>query len=83
MAAGLTGRGIEIRPHLVAPLFVRDAPLISAVAIGSEVQVELTTRDGRLVKPFPLGTLDLVAVVEAMLADRSLAHDNLPACFRW
>lgn len=78
----MTDGGIEMRAQLVAPfLQFNDAPMISAIAIGSEVDVEITTRDGRWVDRFPLGTFDVVAAVEAMLDERRLPHDNLPRLF--
>jgi CheY-like chemotaxis protein len=77
-----THRGVEIRPDLVSP-FLRfgNQPMISAVGLADEVEVELTTDGARWVDRFPARAFDLAALGRAMLEQRKLPHDNLPALF--
>lgn len=74
--------GVEVRPALVAP-FIRftGSPRVSAIAIGHEIEVELTCREERWVDRFPLGSFDVAALGHAMLDEHDLPHDNLPRLF--
>lgn len=77
-----TPRGVEIRPDLVSP-FLRygNQPLVSAIGLADEVEVELTTDSARWVGRFPVRTFDLAALGRGMLEQRKLPHDNLAALF--
>lgn len=77
-----TARGAEVRPELVSP-FLRygNQPMISAIGLSDEVEVELTTLHARWVDRFPAGSFDLAALGAAMLEERKLPHDNLPHLF--
>jgi CheY-like chemotaxis protein len=77
-----TPRGVEIRPDLVSP-FMRfgNQPMISALGLAEEVEVELTTDHARWVDRFPPRTFNLPALGRSMLEQRKLPHDNLPALF--
>ena len=78
----LTPRGVEVRPDLVSP-FLRfgNQPMVSALGLTDEVEVELTTDGARWVDRFPARTFDLAGLGRAMLEQRKLPHDNLPALF--
>lgn len=77
-----TPRGVEIRPDLVSP-FLRfgNVPMVSAVGLADEVEVELTTDTARWVGRFPARAFDLAGLGRAMLEERKLPHDNLAALF--
>ncbi len=74
--------GVEVRPALISP-FIRytDSPRVSAIAIGHEIEVELSCRDQRWVDTFALDSFDLAALGHAMLDEHDLPHDNLPRLF--
>lgn len=77
-----TTRGVEVRPELMNPfLRYNDQPAITALGFGEEIEVELTTRDGRWVGRFQRGAVDLAGLGQAMLDERKLPHDNLSALF--
>lgn len=74
--------GIEVRPDLVSPfIHYGEGPRVTAIAIGDELEIELTTRSGRWVDRFPLAALDIAGLGHAMLDERELAHDNLRRLF--
>ncbi|HEX2884032.1 MAG TPA: hypothetical protein VHQ42_05605 [Candidatus Limnocylindria bacterium] len=77
-----TARGVEVRPELTSP-FLRfgDQPIVTALGLGAEVELELTTSGGRWVDRFPRDTFDVGALGRAMLEERRLPHDNLPRLF--
>lgn len=77
-----TTRGIEVRPELTSP-FLRygDQPMVSALGIGEEIVVELTTRLNRWVDRFARDAFDLAGLGHAMLDERKLSHDNLSLLF--
>jgi hypothetical protein len=77
-----THRGVEVRPDLVSP-FLRygNLPLVSAIGMADQVEVELTTDVARWVDRFPCRTFDLGGLGAAMLSQRKLPHDNLPQLF--
>ena len=77
-----TPRGVEIRPDLVSP-FMRfgNQPMVSALGLADEIEVELTTVQARWVDRFPARTFDLPGLGRAMLEQQKLPHDNLPALF--
>lgn len=77
-----TPRGVEIRPDLVSP-FMRfgNQPMVSALGLADEVEVELTTLNNRWVDRFPARTFDLAGLGRAMLEQHKLPHDNLAALF--
>lgn len=77
-----TPRGVEVRPDLVSP-FLRfgNQPLVSAIGLADEVEVELTTDTARWVDRFAPRTFDLAALGRAMLEQRKLPHDNLAFLF--
>lgn len=77
-----TPRGVEVRPDLVSP-FLRfgNQPLVSAIGLADEVEVELTTDTARWVDRFPARTFDLAALGRAMLQQSKLPHDNLAFLF--
>jgi hypothetical protein len=56
-------------------------PMISALGLAEEVEVELTTDHARWVDRFPPRTFNLPALGRSMLEQRKLPHDNLPALF--
>ena len=75
-------RGVEIRPALVAPFLpVSASPRISALGLGTDVEVEISYHGMCWVDRFPLDAFDLVGLGQAMLAERSLPHDNLRRLF--
>jgi hypothetical protein len=77
-----TDAGIEVRPQLESPfIHYGESPKVTALAIGSDVAVELTCRTGRWVDHFPLHAFDVAALGQAMLDERPLPHDNLPMLF--
>ena len=74
--------GIEVRPDLVNPfMLVTDQPRVSAIAVGHELWIELSSRDRRWVDRFPLTSLDIETLGRAMLDEQELPHDNLPRLF--
>ncbi|HJP71210.1 MAG TPA: response regulator [Candidatus Limnocylindria bacterium] len=77
-----TARGVEVRPDLVSP-FLRygNQPIVSAIGLADEVEVELTTDSARWVGRFPVHSFDLAGLGRTMLEQRKLPHDNLPALF--
>jgi CheY-like chemotaxis protein len=77
-----TSAGVEVRPELLTP-FLRfgDQPMVTAVGLGGDVAVELTTLAGRWVDRFAIGAFDVAALARAMLDERKLPHDNLPRLF--
>jgi CheY-like chemotaxis protein len=77
-----TARGVEVRPELVSP-FLRfgNQPMVSAIGLTHEVEIELTTQHARWVDRFPSRTFDLAGLGRSMLEERKLPHDNLPALF--
>jgi two-component system, chemotaxis family, chemotaxis protein CheY len=77
-----TSVGVEVRPELLTP-FLRfgDQPMVTAIGLGPDVAVELTTLAGRWVDRFAIGTFDVGALGRAMLDERKLPHDNLPRLF--
>ncbi|HET8777313.1 MAG TPA: response regulator [Candidatus Limnocylindria bacterium] len=77
-----TPRGVEVRPDLVSP-FLRygNQPMITAIGLADEVEVELTTDSARWVGHFPAHSFDLPSLGRAMLEQRKLPHDNLSALF--
>ena len=77
-----TPRGIEVRPDLVSPFMrLNGDPIISALGIGEEIEIELSTRDGRWIGRFDIDELDVGALGRAMLVQQRLAHDNLSVLF--
>lgn len=75
-------RGIEVRPDLTNP-FLRhgDGPRVTALSIGEEVEVELTTSSRRWVDRFPPDAFDVGSLGRAMLDEEELPHDNLRRLF--
>ena len=77
-----TSHSIEIRPELSDPyLRVGDALRVTAIAIGDEIEVELTARTTRWVDRFTPDSFDIAALGQAMLDQDELPHDNLPRLF--
>ena len=78
----LSTRGIEVRPDLVKP-FLRygDAPRITAIGIGDEIEVELTSSSGRWLGTFRLDEIDVERLGVAMIDEAELPHDNLRRLF--
>lgn len=77
-----TASGIEIRPDLVSPfIHYNDAAKVTAIALGDDVEVELTSRSGRWVDRFSRDALDVGALGRSMMDERELPHDNLPRLF--
>ena len=74
--------GIEVRPSLISP-FIRfgDAPRVTAIALGTELEVELTCREMRWIDRFGLDSFDVASLGHTMLQERELPHDNLPRLF--
>jgi twitching motility two-component system response regulator PilH len=77
-----TPRGVEVRPDLVSP-FLRytNQPMVTALGLSDEVEVELTTDLQRWVGRSPCNAFDVGALGSAMLEERRLPHDNLPQLF--
>lgn len=77
-----TARGVEVRPELVSP-FLRygNLPMVSALGLAEEIEVELTTHQARWVGRFAPGSFDLPSLGMAMLDERKLPHDNLSQLF--
>lgn len=75
-------RGVEVRPDLTTP-FLRhgDSPRVTALAIGQEVEVELTTNSRQWVDRFPPNAFDVGKLGRAMLDEEELPHDNLARLF--
>ena len=75
-------RGIEVRPDLVKP-FLRygNAPRITAIGIGDEIEVELTSSSGRWLGTFDLNEIDVERLGVAMIDEAELPHDNLRRLF--
>jgi hypothetical protein len=73
---------IEVRPGLVNP-FLRysDGPRITAIAMGDELEIELTTGSGRWLGTAQIDALDIAGLGHAMLDERELPHDNLTRLF--
>jgi hypothetical protein len=78
-----TPEGIEVRPALESPFIQLGESLkVTALALTPDhVSVELTCRTGRWVDRFPLDAFDIAELGRAMLAERSLPHDNLALLF--
>ncbi|HEX2280534.1 MAG TPA: hypothetical protein VHG52_02105 [Thermomicrobiales bacterium] len=77
-----TSHGIEIRPELSDPSpRVGDSLRVTAIAIGEEIEVELTARSTRWADRFSPDSFDIAAVGQAMLDQDELPHDNLPRLF--
>lgn len=74
--------GIEVRPSLISP-FIRftNLPRVTAVALGNDIEVELTCREVRWIDRFALDSFDVAALGHTMLDERELPHDNLPRLF--
>lgn len=74
--------GVEGRPSLISP-FIRfgDLPRVTAIAPGSEIEVELTCREQRWIDRFPLDSFDVATLRHVMLDERELPHDNLRRLF--
>lgn len=74
--------GVEIRPSLISP-FIRftNSPRVTALALGKDIEVELTCRDVRWIDHFALGSFDVAALGRTMLDEHELPHDNLPRLF--
>lgn len=74
--------GVEVRPSLISP-FIRfgDLPRVTAIALGDEIEVELTCRGQRWIDRFQRDSFDLTGLGHTMLDERELPHDNLPRLF--
>jgi hypothetical protein len=73
---------IEVRPGLVNPfIHYSDGPRITAIAMGDELEIELTTGSGRWLGTAPIDALDIAGLGHAMLEERELPHDNLSRLF--
>ena len=77
-----TARGIEVRPDLCNP-FLRHgrSPRVTAIAIGGEIEVELSVDGGHWVDRFPHTSFDVGRLGRAMLDEEELPHDNLGLLF--
>jgi len=77
-----TARGIEVRPDLCTP-FLRHgrSARVTAIAIGGEIEVELSVEGGHWVDRFPRASFDVGRLGRAMLDEEELPHDNLRLLF--
>lgn len=54
---------------------------MTAIGLGDDVEVELTTRSAPWVDRFSRDAFDIGALGRSMLDERELPHDNLPRLF--